>query len=79
MISAEEYLKKEYNANHLKRCIELNDVQSIYSLMEEFADNTKPVKSVVLDLVMLSDEQKEKYYDLGFKDGANAAATDCTW
>ena len=51
MISAEEYFKKEYDANHLKRCIELNDVQSIYSLMEEFADNTKPVKSVVLDLV----------------------------
>ena len=29
-----------------------------------------------LDLVMLSDEQKEKYYDLGFKDGADSAATD---
>ena len=26
--------------------------------------------------VMLSDEQKEKYYDLGFKDGADSAATD---
>jgi len=30
----------------------------------------------VLDLVILSDEQKEKYYDLGFKDGADSAATD---
>ena len=26
--------------------------------------------------VILSDEQKEKYYDLGFKDGADSAATD---
>lgn len=38
MIKAEEYFDKNYGKDHLKRCIELNDIQSIYHLMEEFAD-----------------------------------------
>lgn len=45
MISAEEYFKKEYGEGHIKRAIELNDLQSIYTLMEEFADNTMQVKN----------------------------------
>lgn len=45
MISAEEYFKKEYGEGHIKRAIELNDLQSIYALMEEFADNTMQVKN----------------------------------
>jgi hypothetical protein len=46
MKSAEDYFNENYGKDHLDRCIELNDKQSIYSLMEEFADSL--VKNLII-------------------------------
>jgi hypothetical protein len=52
MKSAEEYLNKNYGKAHLDRCIELNDKQSIFALMEEFADSE--VKNLTMHVVIES-------------------------
>ncbi len=48
-MNAEEYFTKNYGKRHLERCIELNDTQSIYALMEEFADSE--VKNLTIPVV----------------------------
>jgi len=46
-------------------------IEMIMHRVEELVNKTNDIHDVIL-----SDEQKEKYYDLGFKDGADSAATD---
>ena len=44
--------------------------------LKEYVEHCIKLHLLNIPDVILSDEQKEKYYDLGFKDGADSAATD---
>lgn len=54
------------------------DIYSRSKIIEMIMDKAEKLVNKTNDIhdVILSDEQKEKYYDLGFKDGADSAATD---
>ena len=51
MIKIEEKLKENGKLADFERAVVLNDLQSIYVIIEDLIDNSEPVKSVVLDNV----------------------------
>ncbi len=51
MIKIEEQLKESGKIRDFERAVELNDLQSVYGIIEDLIDTSEPVKSVVLDLV----------------------------
>lgn len=55
MIKIEEKLKECGKLPDFERAVVLNDLQSVYSIVEDIIDNSEPVKSVVLDLVSCCD------------------------
>ena len=46
MIKIEEKLKENGKLADFERAVELNDLQSIYEIIEELIDNSEPVKSI---------------------------------
>jgi hypothetical protein len=67
MIKIEEKLKENGKLADFERAVLLNDLQSIYSIVEDLIDNSEPVKSVVLDLAShcdLTEEEQEERRDL---------------
>ena len=65
----------------LRARVPIEDVylEHVRFIMQHYADEyhqSKLKDNEDLDLVMLSDKEKEKYYNLGFNDGADSAATD---
>jgi len=63
MIKIEEKLKEDGRLADFERAVELKDLQSIYSIVEDLIDNSEPVKSVVLDLVMLTPDAIAKHLE----------------
>jgi hypothetical protein len=38
-MDAKEYFKKEYDKDHINLVVNLNDIESLYGLMDEFAQH----------------------------------------
>jgi len=60
MISAKDYFNKG-NGKALIRAIELNDVNSIYSMMEDFADDSKTPETKMDTIPKIKEILKEEF------------------
>ena len=52
-MKAEDYFDKEYGVGHIETVIDLNDFDSLYGLMEEYAEHkNKELQDIIDDLRM---------------------------
>ena len=65
MQKAKEYFDKKYGVDHIKTVIEMNDMNSLYGLMEEYAEKY----SLHNVSKCYTEKDMDDAYDKGFKDG----------